>query len=249
VFAFLKYGVVLLKVGKFLPTLISMSFSFLIFASAFGWIYGLGLVLLIFVHEMGHVLFARAEGLPASAPLFLGPFGAVIRLKRPPIDARQEAVIAIGGPITGTLGSIACLLWATSMHASSTSALLLTLAYTGFFINLFNLVPFSPLDGGRVAGVFGVWPNLIGLAIMVLLFFGSSAVGVGPNPVVLIILIIGGISLFERIRHRGKPRPPVAWSVKMAVGVAYLALMITCVMGMSAVHSTLVNLGYAASTG
>src|SRR5262249_42581593 len=156
---------------------ISMALSVGALALLYGWRFGAGLVALILVHEMGHVLFARIEGVKTTLPIFLGPFGALINIRQPLKDARQEAVIAIGGPLVGTAGALACAVLA-SWTSGSTSALLIALAYFGFLLNLFNLTPMLPFDGGRVAGAVSVWLNLAGVVIMGWLVFGTLRVGV-----------------------------------------------------------------------
>jgi Zn-dependent protease len=240
--AFGKYGLVLLKLGKFGPTLISMLFTVALMGAAFGWAYGVGLVALIAVHESGHLLFARYEGVKVGAPIFLGPFGAVIGLKQPPKDARQEAVIAIGGPVVGTAGAILALIWSQAA-ADGTYAhnLLLALAYVGFLINLFNLIPFSPLDGGRVASALSPWANVVGLGVVLLLIAGPVLAGHSFNPFLLFILLIGGISTWQRFKRRGLnpayediPRHTRLW-----IGAAYAAMLAITAIGMTETHAVL----------
>jgi len=103
-----------------------------------------GLVLLIFVHEMGHYLAARQRGLAVGAPTFIPFVGAWVAMKDMPRDVETEAYIGLAGPVVGTLGAMA-VYWLAQVHAS---ALLLAIAYGGFFINLFNLIPLSPSTAG-----------------------------------------------------------------------------------------------------
>jgi Zn-dependent protease len=240
--AFGKYGLVLLKLGKLGPTLISMVLTVGIMAARFGWAYGVGLVALIAVHESGHLLFARYEGVKVGAPIFLGPFGAVIGLKQPPKDARQEAVIAIGGPVVGTAGAILALLWSQAAPAgSSAHDLLLALAYVGFLINLFNLIPFSPLDGGRVASALSPWANVVGVGVILLLILGPAAAGRPVNPLLLAILVIGGISTWQRFKRRGL-RPEyenIPGTTRLWIGLAYAAMLAITALGMAETHAAL----------
>ena len=97
------------------------------------------------MHELGHVFEAKRQGLPVSAPMFIPFLGALIVLKELPDNAWNEAKVAIAGPILGGLGAAA--VWGLGEYL--TSDLLVALAFTGFFLNLFNLAPVSPLDGGR----------------------------------------------------------------------------------------------------
>jgi len=237
-----KYGVILLKLGKFGPTLISMAVTVGIMASIFGWAYGVGVVALIAVHESGHLLFARYEGIKTGLPIFLGPFGAVIGLKQPPKDARQEAVIAIGGPVVGTLGAIVVLLWSQGAATGSYAhGLLLALAYFGFLVNLFNLIPFSPLDGGRVASALSPWANVVGLVIVVALIAGPVVTGRTFNPFLLVILVIGGLGTIQRFRnpalggrYRDIPASTRAW-----IALAYAVMLAITAVGMAETHAAL----------
>ena len=240
--AFGKYGIVLLKLGKLGPTLISMLLTIWVMAGLFGPAFGIGLVALIAVHEFGHLLFARYEGVSAGLPVFLGPFGAVIGLKQPLKDARQEAVIAIGGPVVGTMGAAAMLLLSqVAADGSYLHHLLLALAYFGFFINLFNLIPVTPLDGGRVASALSPWANVVGLVIVAALIVGPLSAGRAVNPFLVLILILGGIGTFQRFRAR-RQRPEymdVPPSTRMWIGVAYAAMLAITAVGMSETHAAL----------
>lgn len=232
-----KYGFAIVKLAKLGPTLISMLVSLVAMAWLFGPQFGAGLLVLIAVHESGHMLFARAEGLPVSAPIFLGPFGAVIGLKRPPSDARQEAVIAIGGPVVGTIGAVvAFALAGLAAPGTHLHGLLLALAYVGFFLNLFNLVPLSPLDGGRVASALSPWMNLVGLGMVLALMVASWSAGVVLNPILLLILVIGGISTFQRLKRRSAI-PPLPARTRLLIGAAYVSMLAITGLGMSITHS------------
>lgn len=110
------------------------------------WQFAVGFVALMFVHEIGHVIAAKRIGLPVSAPLFIPFMGALITMKRQPLDARQEAYVAFGGPILGSIGAVVVFGAAYYYH----SPLLYSLAYVGFLLNLINLLPIHPLDGGEL---------------------------------------------------------------------------------------------------
>src|SRR5207253_1567850 len=99
-----------------------------------------GFVLLIFVHEMGHYLAARQRGLAVGAPTFIPFVGAWIEMKELPHDVETEAWVGLAGPLLGSAGALACYY----LYRSSGETLFLALAYAGFFINLFNLIPLSP---------------------------------------------------------------------------------------------------------
>src|SRR6266550_686073 len=174
-----KFGFVLLKF-KFL---FSIFVSAAVYVWIGGWWFGIGLVVLLFVHEMGHVLEAKRQGLPVSAPFFIPFLGAAIQMKRMPQSAWHEALNGIAGPILGTIGAGAC--WAIGAYYDSRP--LIALAFLGFLINLFNLIPFLPLDGGRIA--VAIHPAIVALGLVALV----GLVIVRPNPILILILIVGGM--------------------------------------------------------
>lgn len=127
------------KLGKILLSSGTMLLSVFAYAFVFGWWYAVGFVALIFVHEMGHYIAARRRGLDVGLPTFIPFVGAWIQLKELPHNAETEAYVGMAGPLAGTLGALACYFLARSTD----SHLLLALAYSGFFLNLFNLIPLS----------------------------------------------------------------------------------------------------------
>lgn len=149
----------LLKLGKIAGPMISMLVSIWAYALIYPWGFSIGFVLLLLVHELGHVIAAKRIGLPVSAPLFIPFMGALITMKKQPLDAKNEAYIAFGGPLLGTVGATAVFGAAYYMD----SPLLYSLAYVGFFLNLINLLPIHPLDGGRIATAVTRWLWLAGL--------------------------------------------------------------------------------------
>ena len=235
--AFFKYGLLIFKLGKIGPTMISMIIAFFFYAVFFGPVFGVGVVLLILVHEMGHVAFSKAEGVPMSLPVFLGPFGAFTTMRRRPADARQEAIIALGGPLVGTAAAILLFVFAEAMQPGSLQSLLLALAYFGCFINLFNLIPMSPLDGGRIATALSRWMNVLGLVIMALFVVFLS------NPFALLLLILGGITTIQRFRNarRGLEPAPVAPRTRVAIGATWIAMLVIAAGGMTVAHNAVVN--------
>ncbi len=226
-FVVLKYGAVLLKLKVF-----TTAASMLVSIAAYAWIWGLpfavGFVALIFVHELGHVLELRRQGVPASAPLFIPFLGAVIGMKQLPDDAWKEARVALAGPILGSVGAAAFLVAADV----SGSDLLMALAFVGFFLNLFNLIPIVPLDGGRAVGALhpAIW--LLGLLMMV-----AIAV-VSPNPILIIIVIVGALELWRRWRERGEAAEYYRLAVwqRAVVAVVYLGLIGVLALAVSATH-------------
>jgi Zn-dependent protease len=215
---------------KIFATAGTMLVSIAAYAWIWGWKFGVGFVLLLLVHELGHVFELRRQGVPASAPLFIPFLGAVVGMKQMPADAWREARVALAGPILGSLGAAA--VWAAG--AALDSDLLIALAFTGFFINLFNLLPIVPLDGGRA--VAAIHPALwaVGLAGLVGLAFWH------PNPILILILIVGGLELWRRWRGRGTPEGAAHYRIKpwqrVTAGAVYLGLAAVLAVAMTATH-------------
>jgi Zn-dependent protease len=221
-----KFGVVLLKF-KFL---FSMFVSAAIYVWIGGWWFGIGLVVLLFVHEMGHVIEARHQGLPVSAPMFIPFLGALITMKQMPQDAWREARIGIAGPLLGSAGAAVIYLVGLAYDSQHLKAL----AFLGFFINLFNLLPVSPLDGGRIVAaihpvlwLFGVL-GLLGLVIL------------RPNPILILILLVAANETWHRWRMRGLPEVQAYYKVephrRLLMGLLYFGLAAALVLGMAETH-------------
>jgi Zn-dependent protease len=221
-----KFGAVLFK-AKFL---FSMFVSAAVYVWIGGWAFGIGLVLLLFVHEMGHVLEARRQGLPVSAPLFIPFLGALITLKQMPQDAWREATMAIAGPILGSVGALAVYLVALQQDSNALKAI----AFLGFFINLFNLIPASPLDGGRI--VAALHPAMWFLGVLALL----GLVILRPNPILILILIVAASEVWRRWQMRHHPEYEAYYRVtpqrRLVIGVLYFGLAALLVLGMHATH-------------
>ncbi len=226
-FLLVKFGGLLLKLK-----VVTTGASMLVSIAAYAWIWGLpfaiGFVLLIFVHELGHVLELRRQGVPASAPLFIPFLGAVIGMKELPDDAWKEARVALAGPILGSVGAAAC--WVAA--EATGSELLMGLAFVGFFLNLFNLVPIVPLDGGRAVGALHPVFWFVGLLMMVALL------ALRPNPILILIVVLGGLDLWRRWRERGEAEQyyRVSAQRRVAVGVVYLGLVVVLALAMSATY-------------
>src|SRR6185312_2395189 len=123
------------------------------YALLWGWSFAAGFIALLFVHEMGHVIALRREGIKASAPMFVPFLGAVVAARSLGDNATAEARVGLAGPVLGSVGAAVCILiW----HATG-SDIWRALAYTGFLLNLFNLLPVVPLDGGRAMAAMSPW--------------------------------------------------------------------------------------------
>ncbi|MGD0273153.1 MAG: site-2 protease family protein [Gaiellaceae bacterium] len=215
---------------KLFTTAATMVASIGAYTMLWGWRFAVGFVLLLFVHESGHVLEARRQGLPVSTPVFIPFLGAAIFLREMPPNAWKEARLALAGPLVGSLGAAFCWVLASVYHSN----LLLAIAYFGFFLNLFNLLPVVPLDGGRVAAALhpAIW--IVGLAALVALVI------VTPNPILLIILVIAALDLYHRwsARHQLRDREyyKVSASQRFAVAVGYFGLAILLTIAMAQTH-------------
>ncbi len=221
-----KFGAVLFK-AKFL---FSIFVSAAVYVWIGGWWFGIGLIGLLFVHEMGHVLEAKRQGLPVSAPFFIPFLGAAIQMKRMPQSAWHEALNGIAGPIVGSLG--AAVVWAVGAHYDSRP--LIALAFLGFLINLFNLIPFLPLDGGRIA--VAIHPGIVALGLVALI----GLVIVRPNPILILILIVGGMETRRRWQLRNHAETQEYYRVRpwqrVVIALLYFGLAAFLVFAMHETH-------------
>jgi Zn-dependent protease len=210
-------ALLLLKV-KFLGTALTMFISIGAYALLFPLWFAVGIVVLIWVHEMGHVVQLRREGIAASAPMFIPFLGAFVAMKQMPKDALAEARVGLAGPVLGTLGGLAAL----GLYALTGENLFLGLAYFDFIINLFNLAPLLPLDGGRAVGAMSPVFQLLGLVFMVALCFVA--------PIMAIIALIGLPELWRRWKTRNTPEGRAYYDLplgqRVAVGVVYVGLIL-----------------------
>jgi Zn-dependent protease len=217
---FLKYGLLIaFKVPAF-GTLLSLVVSFGGYALFYGPWFAVALVTMIFVHEMGHVVEIRRQGMEATAPIFIPFMGAAIFQKSHPTDALKQAQIGIAGPIAGTIGATA----AFALYGSTHSPVLLLAALIGFYINLFNLIPVWQLDGAWILAPVSKWFQLAGYAI----------IGVGAlflhfllSPLIIIIALLGIPTLIKRFREASNPYyTSVPAGARLAMGGAWLVLVI-----------------------
>lgn len=209
-----------LKLGKVLTTGGTMLISVFAYSFIFGWAYALGFVLLILVHEMGHYLAARQRGLEVGAPTFIPFVGAWIQMKQLPHHVETEAYVGLAGPLLGTVAALACYFVAQEYNSS----LLLALSYAGFFLNLFNLIPVSPFDGGRVTAILSPRIWLLGAPILIGLFIYNS------NPMMILMVILAVPQLMKAWKY--DPQAPeniayysVSTATKLNYGAYYLGLL------------------------
>jgi Zn-dependent protease len=164
----------------------------------------------------------QRQGIRAGAPVFIPFVGAVIAMKSLPKNAYVESLVGIGGPLLGSVGALACFLigWQTG------SMFWYALAYTGFLINLFNLIPVSPLDGGRIVAVISRWLWLFGYVAAIVVFFLTY------SPILFLILLLGLLSLGRTIRGPRSQYFEASSQKRLAIGVSYFVLLIVLAVGM-----------------
>lgn len=212
---------------KLFTTSASMLVSIAAYQLIFGWPFAVGFVLLLLLHELGHVIQLRREGIQASAPMFIPFLGAVISAKSLGNDAAAEARVGLAGPILGTLATLIPLgLWLATGEDFWRA-----LAYIGFFLNLFNLLPVLPLDGGRAMAALSPWVWFAGFAGLIALTFFF------PNPILLLVLLFGGFESWRRWTARKTPESQAFHDIptrtRFAVAVVYLGLAALLAVGVA----------------
>ncbi|MBV9690077.1 MAG: site-2 protease family protein [Ktedonobacteraceae bacterium] len=229
----------LLFIAKFGFAGITALASIVVYSLFFGWPFAIGLVILLFLHEMGHALVMKLKGVPIGGLIFIPMLGAAITMRQMPQNARDEAEVGIAGPFAGAIASSACLAIAKLYPSYSIWA---ALAYFGFFMNLFNLIPIVPFDGGRVLAAidrrvwivgflgllaFQIWSWLHGDSSIWLLFF----------------IVIAATQLWSRRSAVDTPQTRKYYTVPVAtritLGLLYFGLAAVLVLGMSTAHGLL----------
>jgi Zn-dependent protease len=230
--AAIKGVLLLLPKVKLLTTAGTALVSVVVYSLFFGWWFALGFVVLLFVHEMGHVIQLRKEGVKASAPMFIPGFGAVVMMKSLPDDALAEARVGLAGPILGTLGAGLCL----AIAEATNSDLLRALAFVGFLINLINLVPVVPFDGGRAMAAMAPTMWFLGLGVILALLLLTG------NAFLLIFLLLGGMETWHRWKaRRTRSLEQAAYyrvsrRNRLLVGAVYIGLIAALVIGMETAY-------------
>ena len=211
----------------------SMLLSVFLYSLVFGWGYAVGFIVLLFCHEFGHYLAARQRGLAVGLPTFIPFVGAWVAIKDGFRDAETEAYVGIAGPAIGTLSALACLALGNLLD----SDLMRAVAYSGFILNLFNLIPLSPLDGGRITSVVSPHVWLIGIPALVALFF------YWPSPLLVLIAVLALGHVWSLFKNRNTSEHQryhdAAWSVRIGYGAAYLALAGFLALMAFELHATL----------
>ena len=223
----LKTILLLLPKVKLLSTSATMLVSIAAYALLWGFPFALGFVLLLLLHEMGHVIQLRREGVEASAPMFIPFLGAVISAKSMGDDAAAEARVGLAGPILGTIATLVPL----AIWLATGEEFWQALAFVGFFLNLFNLLPVLPLDGGRAMAALSPWAWWLGYAGLVGLTFAF------PNPITFLILLFGGMESWRRFKARNTPESQAYHDIptrtRALVAITYLGLAALLAVGIA----------------
>ena len=212
---------------KLLATFGSMAVSIAAYGLLFGLPFAVGFVLLLLLHELGHVFQLRREGIKASAPIFIPFLGAVIAAKSLGKDAAAEARVGLAGPVLGTLATLVPLgLW-----LATGDEFWRALAYLGFLLNLFNLLPVVPLDGGRAMAALSpaVWlVGLAGLLVLAILY---------PSPILILVLVFGAMESWRRWKARKTPEGQAYYAIatrtRALVAAVYLGLAAALSVGVA----------------
>jgi Zn-dependent protease len=228
-FSGVKFSKILLSAGSMLLTIG-------VYAQLYGWRFAAGFVGMIAIHEMGHYVAAKQRNLEVSLPAFIPFVGAWINLNQHPHDAETEAYVAYAGPFVGTLAAFAAYFW--GRHGGD--ELWVALAYAGFILNLFNLIPVSPLDGGRITQVLSPRIWLLGAPILLALFVWR------PSPMLILIGLMAAPSLIAAWRYdpntpEAKAYRAVPATVRFEYAVLYLGLTAVLAIMSFEVHEVLAH--------
>jgi Zn-dependent protease len=177
-----------------------------------------GFVVITLIHEIGHAVVIRAKGLRAGFMVFVPFIGGAVTLKDQPRTAYDDALIGLAGPFAGTLASLACL----QFYKWTNDPLWLLIAFMGFAINLFNLLPIGMLDGGRISAAVTKWMWVFGGGVIVWKVIDQ------PNPLIILIAVLAGFQVYASLEREKNDKlfyevtPPQ----RAAIAVLYFALVI-----------------------
>lgn len=203
------------KLSKVVFSAGTIVLSIATYAMLYGWKFAVGFVGLIFCHEMGHYIAAKQKNLDVGLPTFIPFVGAWIELKEEPMNAEVEAYVAYAGPLVGTLAAFAFYYWGCSVS----SPFLLALAKSGFIINLFNLIPLHPLDGGRITAILSPRLWLLGAPLLICVWFYF------PSPMLILVALISFPQLVKAWNFNPKaPENQAYYNIENTVRFEYTAL-------------------------
>jgi Zn-dependent protease len=225
----------LLAFSKIGLTSITVLISVGAYALIFGWQFAIGLVALLFVHEMGHAVVMKMKGIPIGGMIFIPLLGAAVLMRQMPKNAKDEAEVGIAGPIAGAIAASVCLFFAQA----NPDSIWAPLAYFGFFLNLFNLVPIVPFDGGRVLAAIDrrLWIiGFLGLVAYEIWYFIQYQ---NINIWLLFFIVMAATQLWSR-RAADTPEAQAYYTVsageRIVLTLAYFGLAAVLVLGMTISH-------------
>ena len=177
-----------------------------------------GFVVITLIHEVGHAIAIRAKGLRAGYMVFIPFIGGAVTLKDQPRTAYDDALIGLAGPAAGTAASLICL----QIYKWKADPLWLLIAFLGFVLNLFNLLPIGMLDGGRISAAVTKWMWVIGGGAVVYKLIDQ------PNPLIVLIAILAAFQVYASIiREKTDPRfYEVTAAQRAGIAILYFALVI-----------------------
>jgi Zn-dependent protease len=227
-----KAALLLLPKAKLLTTSASMLVSVAAYALIWGWRFAVGFVALLFIHEMGHYVQLRREGVKPSGMVFIPFLGAAVGARSLGGSALAEARVGLAGPIVGSLAAAALI----PIYHATGDEFWRALAFTGFFLNLFNLLPVVPLDGGRAMAAMAPWMWFVGFGAIVVLVL------LWPNPILILIALLGGFETYRRWKQRkaGEEGNAEYYRVRpvhrLLVAAVYVGLIVALAIGMDLTH-------------
>jgi Zn-dependent protease len=211
---------ILLSIGSAIVSIVVYALYFGSGSFVNPWAFGLGFVGLICVHEFGHIIALRSKKLPATFPIFIPLIGAYVTLPNRPISSRDTAEIALAGPFLGGISSLFCLIMFWLNHGEIWGML----AFYGFLINMLNLVPVRPLDGGIVASTLSRWIAPFALALMGLYLIQNG------NQFLWLLFIFGIFDVFQTFNLPSRAQTMHAMD-KAIVAVMYIGLAMALGVG------------------
>src|SRR6266516_4347459 len=219
----------------------SALFSVVVYSLIFGWQFAVGLVVLLFVHEMGHAVVMKLKGIPIGGMIFIPLLGAAVIMKQMPRNAKDEAEVGIAGPIAGAIAAMVCL----TIARENPNTVWAPLAYFGFFINLFNLIPIVPFDGGRVLAAIDrrIW--IVGF-LGLLGFLIWSWINGNFSPWLFLFVIMAGTQFWPRRAVANTAEAKAYYTVplgeRIVLSVLYFGLAAVLVLGLSLSHNLIFTL-------
>ena len=215
--------------GKFALTGFSFLASIWFYSLFYGWPFAVVFVILIAIHEFGHVVFVRAFGLSAPAVYFVPAFGAFTTWKGAPTSVFQESAIAFGGPLFGGLAALACYVYGTA----TLGGFWIAAAYVAFFLNLFNMIPIAFLDGGKMTGAISPRLWIVGFAFVIVAAIAFR----WWSPILLILIVLSIPRVVATFRGHVDPRfAAVSERERATISIAYFALLALLTAGVVAAH-------------